>query len=275
MADPLATASQNFNLNALARAQSNLVRFGEQLASGFRVNRAADDAASLAIGTRLATDSAAFQAVQANTGLGTSALNTADGALSNVSNLLIRANTLAVQAGSSFLSDADRANLNTEFQSILDEVDRIAGDTEFNGVNLLGGPGTQDFTVRAGTGIVPGEDNIDISIDPATTTDLSINTLDISTQAGADAAVTGLSSAIDNIIGNRADIGAGVNRLEAAEDFAATQEVFTEQARSELLDLDVATGITAFQQAQDLNRLGIETLGLQNRNRGALLNLLA
>lgn len=284
--------SQQFTLNTFQRNSSLLTRLAEQLASGFRVNRAADDAAALAIGTRLATEASSFDAVSTSINLGQSTLRVADGALSQQQELLVRANTLAVQAGSSFLSDQDRANLNTEFQAIVGELDRIGADTEIFGQNVLAGPGNTDASVRTGTGIIPSQDTVDIQIGESTATSLTgdeidpatlaptggtltLADLDISTQFGADQANVVLSSAIEQVVVGRVNVGADQAALENAGQVAATNALNFEAARSGILDAQIPGAITAFTNAQNLGRVGIETLNLQNELRGSVLNLFA
>ncbi len=113
-----------------------------KLSAGKRVLAAKDDAASLAIGSRLAAEVAALNQASVNAGQGTSMLQIADGAMAKVSDMLIRMKTLAVQAGSGQLSSTERSMLDTEFQALLNEIDRIADDTEFNGQKLINGSQT-------------------------------------------------------------------------------------------------------------------------------------
>jgi flagellin len=131
----------NFAANA---ALKNLALNGDlasrsvaKLSSGSRVVTAADDAASLAIGSRLNTEVKSLQQAAVNAGQATSLLQTADGALARIQDILTRAKTLAVQAGSQNLGNSERALIDAEFQNLLDEIDRIAADTDFNGAKLV------------------------------------------------------------------------------------------------------------------------------------------
>ncbi len=128
-----------------------------KLSAGKRVLAAKDDAASLAIGSRLAAEVAALNQASVNAGQGTSMLQIADGAMAKVSDMLIRMKTLAVQAGSGQLSSTERSMLDTEFQALLNEIDRIADDTEFNGQKLINGSqplGGTPETVEVADGVV-------------------------------------------------------------------------------------------------------------------------
>ena len=119
-----------------------------KLSAGTRVLTAKDDAASLAIGSRLAAEVAALRQATVNAGQGVSMLQIADGAMARVNEILIRTKTLAVQAGSGQLSDVERGMLDTEFQTLMDEIERIAQDTEFNGNQLLAGSQTMSATLE-------------------------------------------------------------------------------------------------------------------------------
>ena len=128
-----------------------------KLSAGTRVLSAKDDAASLAIGSRLSAEVAALQQASVNAGQGTSMLQIADGAMGKVNDILIRMKTLAVQAGSGQLSSTERAMLDTEFQALSSEIDRIAEDTEFNGQKLINGSQTLSATpenVETADGVV-------------------------------------------------------------------------------------------------------------------------
>ena len=117
-----------------------------KLSAGTRVLSAKDDAASLAIGSRLAAEVSALRQATVNAGQGVSMLQIADGAMARVNEILIRTKTLAVQAGSGQLSDVERGMLDTEFQTLMDEIERISQDTEFNGNQLLAGSQTLSGT---------------------------------------------------------------------------------------------------------------------------------
>lgn len=158
------TVSLNTNTSALT-AQRNIadssLRSSSSLAklsSGSRVPTARDDVAALAVGTRLSVEVASLRQAQQNVGQGISLLQIADGALATTSDILTRQKSLAVQASSDQLNDADRALLNNEYQALAQEVDRIAADTAFNGTNLLAGTATAAANVNdLGAGNLIGE----------------------------------------------------------------------------------------------------------------------
>ncbi len=268
----LATAGA---INAAQRNNAALTRAVLQLSNGLRVSRAQDDAASLAIGSRLRAEGGALQAAAQNAEQGQALLRTAEGGLGQVQGLLERANQLAVQAGNGALSATERGFLNDEFQQVLSEINRISGDTRFNDQNLIGGTTTETVNFQVGTGSNAAEDTVSAQINPATTDALGVTSLDISTAGGASAAIDGIRSAIDTVSANRAEVGTSQNRLSAATENALNSIVNTEAARSTLLDLDVAQGISAFANASLRNEAATATIAEANRARGSILNLFA
>ena len=259
--------------NALERNNAALTRAILQLSTGQRVSRAQDDAASLAIGSRLRAEGGALQVAQQNAEQGQALLRTAEGGLSQVQSLLERANELAVQAGNGTLSDTDRGFLNNEFQQVLSEINRISGDTRFNGQNLIGGPADEAVTLKVGSGSDAATDDLTVQVDSSTADALGISGFDISTAGGAGAAIDGIRGAIDTLSANLAQVGTGQNRLSAATENALNSIVNTEAARSTLLDADVARGVSAFAQASALNDAATASIAAANRSRGAILNL--
>lgn len=269
------TATQFANMYTAGSYQQTQ-NFTRQLGSGLRVNNAADDAASLAIGTRLATESASISQASSNLNQATSLLQIADGASQNIGDLLTRATALSVQAGSDNLSDTDRQMLDTEFQNIMKEVDRIAQDSGYGDLRLLSSDQTLEF--RAGTGVIPDEDTVSATLSDSSGSALGLTGLSIDTKAGADAALDALTrsgGALDILINNRVEIGASINSLEQAAQNNATTALNTEAARSSALDANIAQAITSYQQSSTQYRLGIESTALQNSSRGMILNLFA
>ncbi len=245
-----------------------------RLSAGKRVLSAKDDAAALAIGSRLATQVSGLHQAQANAGQGSSMLQIADGGLARVGDMLTRMKSLSVQAGSGHLSADDRQAINLEFQALSSEVDRIAADTEFAGTGLLDGS-SASVSLKVGTGTTPNVDDISISLADATATALSIGGLDITSQAGADAASSAISNAIDRVQSLRSDIGAGQNRLGYAAANIASSIENTEAARSLLLDLDVAGGSGDVSILKTRLQAGLYAQQQGNQTSRSLLNLFA
>jgi flagellin len=142
-----------------------------KLSSGQRVLSAKDDAAAMAIGSRLSADVAGLDQAGINAGQAVSMLQIADGGMARVQDILVRMKTLSVQASSGQLSDNQRGQLDIEYQALIGEIDRIADDTTFSGTKLIDGT-FSGINFKVGTGTVPGEDNIQISISGVEAADL-------------------------------------------------------------------------------------------------------
>ncbi len=243
-----------------------------KLSSGQRVLAAKDDAASLAIGSRLSAEVAAMSQAGVNAGQAVSLLQVADGAMSAVNDILIRMKTLSVQAGSGQLGTTERAMLDTEYQALLLEIDRIADDTEFNGTKLTDGTfSAVDFKV--GTGTTATEDVISVTVDGIDATTLSVNGGDVTTAANADTASTAITAAIDALNTSRAEVGAAQNRLQFASTSIAVAKENAEAARSSLMDLDIAAEMTNFTSKQILVQAGVSMVAQANQLPQNLLRL--
>ncbi|MEE8332382.1 MAG: flagellin [Alphaproteobacteria bacterium] len=245
-----------------------------RLSAGQRVLSAKDDAASLAIGSRLAAETSGLRQAGVNAGQGASLLQVADGAYSQISDIMTRMKTLAVQASSGQIGASDRQAINTEFQALASEVDRIAADTDFAGTNLLDGSVT-NLSFKVGTGTSPGADDISVAFDAGSTTALGINGADISSVASANAAINSLGAAIDSVQTFRANIGASSNRLGYAASNIATAVENAEAARSGLLDLDMAQGVSDLANRQTAMQTGLYSLTQANQKSSFMLRLMA
>ena len=353
-----------------------------KLSAGTRVLSAKDDAASMAIGSRLAAEVNALQQARVNSGQATSMLQVADGAMARANDILLRMKTLAVQAGSGQLSGTERGMLNTEYQQLISEIDRLANDTEFNGVTLVDGSvaidrtsaadfeavdgvasitlrGTFDiaadsdatlayattgtftlvhngstysgslasdtndgsamtsgtvvtlvtggsdnnkvdiaistafdvdaahatgtlvfsgaaqtsFTYKVGTGTSTTADEITVSLSGISANALGLSATDITSASTSDTASTLITNAIDQLNDTRAEIGASMNRLEFAAANIATTLENTEAARSNLLDLDMASEMSNFTSKQILQQAGVAMLAQANQTPQTLLRL--
>ncbi len=271
------TINSNFAANTaqrnLAASNKGLGLALARLSAGKRVLAARDDAAALAIGSRLAAQITGLRQASVNAGQGSAILQVADGGMAGINDILARMKTLTIQAASDQVSAADRGALNTEFQALASEVDRIATDTEFAGAALLDGS-IGGITFRVGTGVSPGADDITVGLDAATAGALSISGSDVLTKSGADAASAAIDTAIDRVQTSRAGLGAGQNRLEFAAANIATAIESTGAARSALIDLDVAQGISDLTANSLLVQTGIAMQAQANQQPRHLLDLL-
>ena len=349
-----------------------------KLSIGKRVVSARDDAASMAIGSRMNSEVQGLKQAVVNAGQANSMLQIADGAMSTVSDILTRMKVLAIQASSGNLGSTERGFLNVEFQALTNEVNRISQDTDFNGTQLLGGQiavtqsanlgtangvaglsaqavdtngtftiaydGTDSFTVSDGTNTYTGSiaanlldtngaltrattiqltstsgpgsltialntafdataavtaeaftasgtsqlslsfklgtgtetfDSLSFTLDAISITGLGMTgTESIDTAANADSALEAVNTAITNLNGFRANVGAAQNRLQFASDNLSISSENAEAARSTLLDLDIASEMTNFTSKQVLLQSGVAMLAQANQLPANLLRLL-
>ncbi len=364
----------------LVESDKDLTTSLSKLSSGTRVVSAKDDAASLAIGSRLAAEVAALRQAGVNAGQAVSMLQVADGAMARAHDILMRMKTLAVQAGSGQLSGTERGMLNTEYQAMLSEIDRLALDTEFNGNQLvngaittdvssatdfstddgvqaiafkgahdtsadatiaydvggsftvttaeaaftgslpagtndgsnmttgtsvtlsntgstnkidliintafdvdltkatgtivLGGSATTSFSYKVGTGTSSTADTISVSVSSINAAALGLATTNVTTIAQSDISSVAVTSAVDTLNVARADLGAAQNRIEFASVNIATTLENMEAARSNLLDLDIASEMSSFTSKQILVQAGVAMLAQANQQPQVLLRLL-
>ena len=257
----------------LQKADSEATRSVAKLAAGSRVLSARDDAASLAVGLSLKADVVSLKQAAVNVGQASSVIQIADGAMSTVTDILLRMKTLSVQAASDQLASTQRTMLNSEFTALLSEVDRVAAVTNFDGQSLttgsLSASGLKFQVGHANT----ANDSIEVKIDGIDTTDLSVAAKVVSTYSDATTALAAINTAIDTIATSRAKLGASQNRLEFAGANIATQMENAEAARSTLMDLDVAAEMSSFTSNQILQQAGVSMLAQANQMPQNLLRL--
>ncbi|MFO7653918.1 MAG: flagellin [Candidatus Krumholzibacteriia bacterium] len=243
----------------------------EKLASGLRINRAADDAAGLAISEGLKGDIRALNQAARNAADGVSLVQTAEGALDEVSNILLRMKELSEQSLNGTLSNTERGYLNSEFSALQSEIDRIAGTTEFNGVNLLNG--SLSVNIQVGIGTTAADS---ISVDQATamtTAGLSL-TGTIDTTANATTAMGQIDSAMEAVNSARAGFGAFQNRLESSiRNINNTSENLS-AANSRIRDVDIAAETSRMTSYQILQQAGVSVLAQANMKSGLAMALL-
>jgi len=344
----------NTNVNALnayrnlTGTQSSMTTSLERLSSGLRINRAADDAAGLAISEKLRSQVNGLNQAQANAQDGVSLIQTAEGALNETHSILQRMRTLAVQSASDTNTDADRLQIQKEVNALTNELNGVSNRTQFNGMALLDGSftgqklqiganagQTMDVSIKsmaagelglsvagsgflangttkvalastadastgekamAGSFTISGTDVLDETgtvVGSFATTTITFNSgatavfdtnlddgstvnigIDLSSQEGASAAIGTLGAAIDNVSGQRADLGALQNRLThtinnlgvSAENLAASE--------SRIRDTDMAKEMTNFTRSQILQQAGVSMLAQANQSSQSVLKLL-
>ncbi len=245
----------------------------EKLASGYRINRAADDAAGLSISEKMRRQVRGLTQASKNAQDGISCVQTAEGALGEVHDMLQRMNELAVQASNETLTSVDRGYLDQEVTALKAEIDRIADSTTFNEQNLLNG----DFKNKK---IQVGSENgnvIEISIDEMSTSELGI---DSATVAGADqtnskAAIDSIKAAIEKVSAQRSDLGAYQNRLEHTVKNLDNVIENTQAAESQIRDTDMASEMVKYSNNQILQQAGQAMLAQANQANQGVLSLLS
>lgn len=259
------TAQRNL-ASITGRLQGNFAR----LSSGLRIVSAADDAAGLAISERMRAQVRSLTAASRATQDGISMAQTADGALSEVSNNLIRMRELAVQASNGTLTTNDRSTLNTEFQELIVEVARVASQTTFNGVSLLDGIAT---TLDIVVGSMAGQ-TVTMTLPDATTTTLGIASLALSSASASQSALGTLDSAIDDISRARGRVGAEQNRLESTLRSTLNQRDNLSAAESRIRDVDIAIETADMLRNSILQQAAVSVLAQANLQPQLALKLL-
>ena len=262
----------------LSTSQSNYGRAIEQLSSGLRINKAADDAAGLAVSEKLKNQVRGLNQAQRNAQDGISLLQTAEGALNETHSLLGRMRELAVQSANDTLSNSDRLHIQDEVNQLLSEVDRIASSTQFNKISLLDGSAAVALHIGANKETGVNDNEIAVAIAASDTTTLAINTLGttatITTQSGANSAISALDAAIENISTSRGKIGAYQNRLESTINSLGVASENAGAANSRIRDADVAQSVSEMVRNQILQQSTMAVLAQANQAPQMALQLL-
>lgn len=262
------------SLNAqrnLSSSNADLATSIQRLSTGLRINSAKDDAAGLAIAERFTSQIRGLNQAVRNANDGISLAQTAEGAMVEVTNNLQRIRELAVQSANGTNSASDRAALQAEVTERLNEIDRIATQTDFNGTNLLDGTfAAVDFQVGADAG-----DSIQITaISDMQTAGLSVNAVDISTAAGAGTAITAVDAALTTVNDDRAYLGAVQNRFESTIANLQTTSENLSASRSRIQDADFAAETAALTRGQILQQAGTAMLAQANAAPQNVLSLI-
>jgi flagellin len=268
----------NTNVASLV-AQRNLSRTTDalqgnfaRLSTGRRIARASDDAAGLAISTRLQAQIRSLNQAGRNASDGIGLVQTAEGGLDQISQILTRARELAVESGNGTLQGVDKDALQNEFANILTQVDQIANSSNFNGLQLLSSGTT--ITLQIGTGTTAGTDTLDISFVSVLAAGLGINTLNIGSTGNTNAAITALDGAVNVISAQRARIGAAQNTLNTAISSVANRSENLAAANSRILDVDIAVETAELTKNNILQQAGVAVLAQANQQPAAALSLL-
>jgi flagellin len=268
------TASLNAQRN-LRTSKLGLDKSLERLSSGYRINRAGDDAAGLAISENLRAQIRGLKQAQRNAQDGVSLIQVAEGSLNEISSILIRLRELSVQAASDTIGPVERQFLNVEYDQLVSEVDRIADGTEFNGTLLLSGTGSiLDFQV--GTRNDPNIDRLsfDASKADANSAALGVNLTSVADKASAQNSLSAIDSAIVSVSAMRADFGAVQNRLQSTINNLAVSLENMAAANSRIRDVDIAEETAEMTMNNVLLNAGTSVLAQANQTSQVALGLL-
>jgi len=262
------SAVRYLNINA-AQESSSLAK----LASGSKITKASDDAAGLAISTRISSDITTLQQAATNASQATSILQTADGGASNISDILARMKSLASQSASGTVTDSSRAYIESEFSELTSQIDSIATGTRYSGQSLL--DGTSAFA--SGVSVLVGSsasDTITVTLSNLKSSTLGLTSLDISTLSGATTALTALDTAIDTVSAARATIGAQESRFNFSASSISTQTENLQSANSAITDVDIASEQAKLSSAEVKTQAAVSAESAANKMPQYLLNLL-
>jgi flagellin len=235
----------------------------QQLSSGYKINSAADDAAGLGIASRLSAQVASFTSASQNANTAISMTQTADGGAAQIGDILTRLRQLAVEGANGTMSTADSANLNTEFQAQLNEVNQIANTTIYNGQNVLAGTATAaNFQVGINT---TASDTMSVTFGGADVTGLALTGAAVDTSAASTTAINSIDAAIQTLSTVRAGFGAAMDGLQDVVSNLGSMSTNTSSALAQIQDVDVASATAMLAQQQVLAQAGESVLSQANQ----------
>ena len=283
--------SANIASNAMTRNERTMSQTMERLSTGIRINSAKDDAAGLAISSKMTSQINGLNQAVRNANDAISMIQVAEGAMGGITDMMQRMRELAVQAISDSNTSSDRTALNSEFTQLATEINRIASNTEWNGTKLLdgtiGSSGAVVFQVGAnasqtisvtfadmqtadGDGVALG----DLDMDGDADDDIALAALAVDTSANAVKSLYALAEGISNVDSARATLGASMSRLEYAADNLTNVAQNSAAARSRILDADYAAETTELARTQIIQQAGTAMLAQANQSQQAVLALL-
>ncbi|HTH29193.1 MAG TPA: flagellin [Sphingobium sp.] len=260
--------------NASNKANMGLATAMERLSTGKRINSAKDDAAGLAIATKMTSEIRGLTAASRNANDGLSLTQTAEAAMGEVGNIVQRIRELAVQGANGTLSLTDRTGIQAEVTELTAQITSIAGSTKFNGVALLGGgaAGT-DFDIQTGTNAT---DQVTVNVKGMALADLGLGALNFAdaTGAGASGALATLDTALNTISSARATLGGSQSRLEATVSNLNASITNMSEARSRIEDADFSVESAALAKNQILSQASTAMLAQANQSQQGVMSLL-
>jgi flagellin len=265
-------ASINAQRN-VARATTSLARNYQRLSTGLRISTAADDAAGLAISERLRSQIRSLSQASRNANDGISLVQVGEGALNEVSNILVRLRELAIQSANGSSSNQDRNTIKEEFTSLVGEINRIAQSTEFNGVKLLDGS-SSTVTFQVGINTIAGIDSLNVSLEAALSTSLGLSTVDVGSGGNTSFAIVQIDNAVNAVSGLRGKFGSLQNRLQSTIANLGVAAESLSAAESRIRDVDVAYETAELTRNNILQQASISILSQANAQPQTALKLL-
>jgi len=282
MAAPMAINTNSSSLTAQRHLTTNargLQKSISRLSSGVRVQSASDNAAGIAISENMRAQQKGFSQAMKNANDGVAVLQTAESGYQSISDLLIRMRELAVQSANDSVSDTERGYLDTEFQDLISEIDRVSNVVEYNGISLLDGTAgslsatTGTMTFQVGTRN-SANDRVSITLTTQNASALNVDSQTVATQASAQATIATIDLALEALSTDRAQVGSTINELtHAVDNLASTIENYGNSI-SQIRDTDMAAESSDFSKANVLQQAGVSMLSQANQSPNLVLRLL-
>jgi len=263
-------AQRNLGINSSAQKASL-----EKLASGARITRAADDAAGLAISEKMRASIRSVRQDVRNANDGISMIQTAEGGMSEVGNILVRFRELSTQAASDTLSNTERGFIDKEVQQLAQEVNRISSVTEFNGHKLLNGTGDK-MEIQVGLNNDPENDRFQYAPEKTNVSldHLGLGSITVGDKSSAQQNLSKIDDAIKTLSENRAELGALQNRLQSSVNSMNVYDENMSAARSRIYDVDMASETAELTKNNILSQAGVSVLSQANQNNMMALKLI-
>ena len=262
----------------LSRSQKMQAQSIGRLSSGLRINQAADDAAGLGISENLKADIRSLGQARRNANDGVSMMQVAEGSMNEISGIVTRMRELAVQSANGTLGSTERSYIDTEFDQLKAEIDRVSNVTEFNGQKLIDGSASTGLTMQIGIQNT-ANDRLAVSITRLVASTLGssalhIGSMSMSTATNSQLALGSLDKAIEQLSTARAKVGAFQNRMTIAVENLGVAHENLSAANSRIRDVDVASEAAEMTKSQILSQAGISVLGQANALPQAALSLI-
>jgi flagellin len=258
----ISAANNARTLQMSSRAQQKSM---EKLSSGYKINKSADDASGQSISEKMLKQIQGLNKAIDNAGDGTAMVQTADGAMDQVGDMLQRLNELAVQGSNGTLTGSERAAINDEANQILADIDRVGGSTKFNELHLMQG-GSADVQAGAENG---GSNRITVRTEQMNAKSLGVDGLNLSTAEGSRAALTTVNDAIKTLSDQRSNLGATQNRMGYSSRNLQNVVENTTAAQSRVKDTDMASELIKKRKADMVNQAGLAMMRRNNEARAA------